>query len=244
MLKQTFKYLQVPIFFMLTLFLFSQCKKDETNSKNHLPVAKFKVVTDMGNIDTCRGDVNTFFRFDASMVSDVEDPPELLEVCWDLTNSGNYSLYDTAKTITHQYTQSGLYFPVLKVKDTKGMVDSIKKMVVVVLDLSNQPPNDPINISPPDWQSWMEPSVIFKWKCTDPEGDDLTFDLWLGETETTIKSVQTGITNFEITNNIKVYSATVTGLKLNQTYFWRVFARDLAGNYTPGHTWRFSTRPE
>ncbi len=238
MLKQTFKYLQVSTFFILTLFLFAQCKKDETNSKNHLPVAAYEV-------NTYRGDVNTVFQFDGSMVSDEEDPVEQLEIRWGWQNNGTYNTeYSTTKTITHQYSQSGLYFPVLKVRDTKGMVDSIKKMVVVVLDLNNQPPNDPINISPPDWQSWMDPSVIFKWKCTDPEGDDLTFDLWLGETETTIKSVQTGVTNFEIVNNIKVYSTTITGLKLNQTYFWRVYARDPAGNYTPGHIWRFSTRPE
>jgi hypothetical protein len=124
------------------------------------------------------------------------------------------------------------------------MVDSIKKMVVVVLDLSNQPPNDPINISPPNWESWMEPSAILKWKCTDTDDQVLNFDLWLGKTEASMKSVQTGITDFEIDNNIRVYRTTITGLDLNQTYFWRVYARDPAGNYTPGHIWRFTTRPE
>jgi hypothetical protein len=223
---------------MLTLFLFAQCKKDETNSKNHLPVAAYEA-------NIYRGDVNTVFQFDGSMVSDEEDPVDLLEIRWGWRDNGTYNTeYSTAKTVTHQYSQSGLYFPVLKVRDTKGMVDSIKKMVVVVLDLSNQPPNDPINLSPPDWQSWMEPSAILKWKCTDPEEDDLSFDLWLGKTETTMKSVQTGITDFEINNNVKVFTTTITGLELNQTYFWRVYARDPAGNYSPGHVWRFTTRPE
>jgi hypothetical protein len=72
----------------------------------------------------------------------------------------------------------------------------------------------------------------------------LNFDLWLGKTEASMKSVRTGITDFEIENNIRVYRTTITGLDLNQTYFWRVYARDPAGNYTPGHIWRFTTRPE
>jgi hypothetical protein len=240
MLKQTFKYLQVSVFFTLTILLFAQCSKDETNSKNHLPVAGYLV-------NPYRGDVNTVFQFSAAdSVSDNEDAVDVLEVRWDWNNDGIYDTeYSANKTITHQYSQSGLYFPVLKVRDTKGMVDSVKKMLVVALDLSNEPPYDPINLSPPDWQSWMEPSVIFKWKCTDPKGDDLTFDLWLGKTVATMKLVQTGITDFEINNNIKEFKSTITGLELNKTtYFWRVYARDPAGNYSRSHIWRFTTRPE
>ena len=238
MLKKTLKYtLLLPLFCAMLFLLFTGCGKEETNSENHLPVAKFEV-------NTYRGDVNTVFHFNADSVSDVEDAFEQLEVRWNWTNSGDFDTeYSTIKTATHQYAQSGLYFPLLEVRDTKGMVSSVKKMVVVVLDLTNQPPDKPKYISPPYWQTWMEPTVIFKWSCIDPEEDDLTFDFWLGKRESGVASVRKGIDTFEIINGKVVYTTTLTGLEFNQDYYWQVYARDVAGNYTAGDIWRFTTRP-
>ena len=227
MVKKSFKYTLLPLF-ALVLLLFTGCGKEETNSENHLPVAEFEV-------NTYRGIASTVFEFDASMVSDEEDAVELLEVRWDWNNNGVYDTeYSTTKMGTHQYTSAGLYFPLLKVRDTKGMVDSIKKMVVVVLDINNQPPNKPAYFSPTNWQAWIEPTHIFKWSCTDPEDDALTFDFWLGTRENNLKPVKIGLDTFE---------ATLDNLELSQDYYWRIYARDIAGNYTPGDIWKFTTSP-
>ena len=238
MFKKTLKYTLLPIFYAAIFLLFTGCGKEETNSKNHLPVAAYRVETDQGDLDTCRGDINTIFRFDASMVSDEEDPLELLEIRWDWTNNGVYDTeYSTTKTATHQYTEPGLYFPVLKVRDTKGMVDSIKRMVVVVMldSLSNLPPHKPEYITPGDWGKYIQPTNIFTWSCTDPEGDNLTFDLWLGKKATNLLPVKTNISTFETTLDI---------LEYKQDYFWQIYARDVAGNYTAGDIWRFATVEE
>lgn len=237
MFKQTFKYTLLPFLFVMTLFLIAGCGKEETNTNNHLPKADFKV-------DTYRGDANTVFRFDASLVSDVEDPLELLEVCWDFTNSGVYTEYDTTKIVTYQYTETGLYFPLMKVRDTKGMVDSIKKMVVVVSDLSNLPPYKPEYIAPANWGVYIQPTNIFKWKCSDPEGDSLTFEIWKGTRETNLLFVKSGIKTFDMIGDIMEYNTTMSNLEFNQGYYWKIYARDDAGNYTEGDIWQFTTSPE
>lgn len=239
MLKLILKHALLPFSYTMMFLCIAGCVKDEGNSLNHLPVAKFEV-------DSYRGDVNTVFYFDAGMVSDEEDPVEQLEIRWDWTNNGVYDTeYSTTKTATHQYTQAGQYFPLLKVRDTKGMVDSITKMVVVVRDLDNQPPNKPKYISPDDWQTWIDPTHIFKWSCTDPDDDELMFDVWLGTRATRLTLFSKDIeTNKIIENGKATYTATFKNLALNQDYFWRIYAHDEAGNYTGGDIWKFTTRPE
>lgn len=224
---------------LLFLLLFAaSCSEKEENTQNHVPVADY-------NINIYRGDVSTVFLFDANNVSDKEDPTDLLEVRWDFLNNGTFDTdFSTQKTITHQFSQSGLYFPLMQVRDTKGMSDSIRKMVVIVTDINNQPPDKPVYLTPPDWQTWMEPTVIFKWTCSDPENDNLTFDLWIGRSPQSLAPAITGISDFEIIDQQTVYKTTVSGFALNRTFFWQVFARDVAGNYTPGYIWRFTTRPE
>ncbi len=218
--------------------VFSSCIKEENNTFNYLPEARYTV-------NPSRGDSNTQFFFDASGVSDAEDPVSSLEICWDWDNDGVYDTeFTTEKTSIHQYNSTGVYFPLMLVRDTKGMKDSIRHMIVVVSDLSNQPPSMPSYITPPNWQSWMEPEVIFKWTCSDPENDEITFDLYTGRSAEAMFPAATGITEFSMENGQKVYQTTRAGFELKKTYYWQIYARDVAGNYTPGHIWRFTTRPE
>lgn len=209
--------------------VFSSCIKEENNTFNYLPEARYTV-------NPSRGDSNTQFFFDASGVSDAEDPVSSLEICWDWDNDGVYDTeFTTEKTSIHQYNSTGVYFPLMLVRDTKGMKDSIRHMIVVVSDLSNQPPSMPSYITPPNWQSWMEPEVIFKWTCSDPENDEITFDLWTGRSAEAMFPAATGITEFSMENGQKVYQTTRAGFELKKTYYWQIYARDVAGNYTPGH---------
>ena len=240
MLKQTLKY-TLLFLYALIFFLFTGCGK-ETNTENHLPKAAFDVHTDLV-VDSCyRGDVNTVFYFDASLVCDKEDPLELLQVKWDFTNSGLYTEYTTDKKATHKYTEIGLYFPMMKVRDTKGMVDSIKKMIVVVSDLNKPPPSQPIYISPTDWQNYIDPTHVFKWSCAKTAGEELTFDFWLGTRKASLTLFEDNIETSETTENGKVvYTTTLSGLDFSQDYYWQIYARDVAGNYTPGYIWKFTT---
>lgn len=232
-----------PALLMTTLLILAGCDKGENNTENHLPVAVF-------DIDVYRGEINTIFQFDAGKVSDYEDSAELLEVRWDWDNNGIYDTeFSTVKTISHQYTQTGLYFPVMQVRDSKGMVDLKDTTVVVVTDITNQPPAFPIYVFPYDWQKWINNDIIyFKWKCDrDPENDPLTFDLWIGTSPETLQPLIDIPAQTEIFNDEEVY---VTGLSEYKpgskfesatTYFWQIYVKDPNGNYTPGFIWRFTT---
>lgn len=226
------------IILLASPLMFISCIKEENNTLNHLPVARYTV-------NPARGENNTQFVFDATGVSDAEDPASQLQICWDWDNDGFYDTdFTTEKTSIHQYNSTGVYFPLMLVRDTKGMKDSIRHMIVVVSDLSNQPPSMPSYITPPNWQSWMEPEVIFKWTCSDPENDEITFDLWTGRSAEAMFPVATGITEFNMEDGRKVYQTTYSGFELKKTYYWQICAKDVAGNYTPGPVWRFTTRPE
>lgn len=213
-------------------------KKDGVNTKNYMPVADYTV-------SPLRGDVNTVFDFNASTVSDQEDPVSLLEIRWDWNKDKIYDTeFSTEKVATHQYNTTGVYFPMIEVRDTRGMSDTIKQMIVVVSDLSNQPPDIPFYITPPEWQGWMDETIIFKWTCTDPENDPLTYDIWIGKSRTSLSLKQSGITTFNTVDGVPQYETTLSGFSYNSDYYWQIGAKDVAGNYTVGLISKFTTRPE
>ena len=67
------------------------------------------------------GDINTFFNFDASGSSDVEDEASLLLVRWDFENDAVWDTeYRSIKTVSHRFPLANNYTVVLQVKDTDG----------------------------------------------------------------------------------------------------------------------------
>lgn len=225
-------------FILAAIIIFSGCGKDDDNTKNHVPKAVFSFTPQ-------RAEANVPIQFDASSVSDIEDESGSLEVQWSWTGNNVFTPYSTGKTAVYNYTEEGIYFPELVVKDTKGMTDTTYAMVVIVYDTTNKPPSIPLLVSPPEWESWMEPTIIFKWKSgIDPEGDSLSFDLWIGKSLSTMKLHRPDIDYYTMIAGEKVYETTETGFQFEQDYYWQVAAKDPNGNYTLGHTWKFTTRPE
>jgi len=230
------------IFFIILLpgiLLFTGCQKGGDNTENRLPKAKFTVTP-------VRVEPNTTVYFDADSVSDFEDPYNQLEVRWDFDNDLIFDTeFSTTKTITHQYASKGVYFPKLEVRDTKGMTDTLKKLVVVVSDTLNLPPYNLSYLTPPDYQIWMEPTIIFKWTCADPEEDALHFDILIGTDIGSMHVVRSNITTFNLLDGEVQYETTLTDyFALNRDYYWQIAARDDSGNYVLGHIRKFTTRPE
>lgn len=219
------------------LFVTGSCKKAGENAENHLPVADYVLAP-------ARGDVTTSIEFDAGMVYDYEDPVSVLEVRWDWNRDNVFDTpFTTVKSASHQYNAVGVYFPLLEVRDLKGMSDTIKKMVVIVSDLSNMPPFQPIYLTPPEWQTWMDETITFKWTCSDPENDQLTFDLWTGLSRTSLQLVRSGITTFTMVDGEMEFETTISGFRFDQDYYWQIGAKDPVGNYTVGGISKFTTRP-
>jgi ABC-type transport system substrate-binding protein len=92
---------------------------------NTPPNATFVVTPDTGTLDTV-------FSFDASGVTDAEDPAADLMVRWDWEDDGTYDTgWSTEKTATHQYDTLGTYTIRMEVADTGGMANSTTRSVEV-----------------------------------------------------------------------------------------------------------------
>lgn len=225
-------------FILIALTIIYGCTKEESNSQNHLPRAAFSVIPQ-------RAEAGDTIYFDAGIVTDVEDPLEKLQVQWLWSQGLTYTPYSYEKTAIHTYSSRGVYFPQVRVMDSKTLTDTTKKMVVIVDDLDNLPPTIPGLVWPPEWQTWVEPTITFKWVSgTDPENDPLKFDLWIGRSINDLRLVASDLETFTMVEGERLYEYTETGFLLNQDYYWQVAAKDPNGNYVPGWIWKFTTKPQ
>ncbi len=98
--------------------------------------------------------------------------------------------------------------------------------------LSNKPPTIPVGITPFTGSSNGESyeQIKFSWICSDPDGDELEYELYYG-----IK----GETKQKIVTKHKEYL--VIGLIPNSTYEWKVIAKDVHGEVSESRTYTFHT---
>ena len=95
----------------------------------------------------------------------------------------------------------------------------------------NRPPGVPSNPSPTNNASEQNLDVTLSWRCSDPDGDNLVFDLYFG-TDSTPNIVSTSITQT---------SYDPGQLQGGTTYYWKVIAKDNNGHSTSGSVWNFKT---
>lgn len=102
------------------------------------------------------------------------------------------------------------------------------------LSKPNQPPNNPVVVYPPDGSSNVPLSVQLQWSATDPDGDELTFDVYLGQQQPLEKIAQDIIS--------QAYYAPEGYYEHSTEYFWQVIARDEGGLTNPeSAVWSFTT---
>ena len=95
----------------------------------------------------------------------------------------------------------------------------------------NQPPNIPKFPDPYIYHNNHPINRVLQWECTDPENDNLTYDIYFGLTNTP-PLVSTSI------SNTSYDPGTLTS---NTTYYWQVIASDNLGNNREGPVWEFTT---
>jgi hypothetical protein len=94
----------------------------------------------------------------------------------------------------------------------------------------NSNPGVPVLTAPANNATAVSKTVALKWTATDPEEDDLTFDVYLGTT-TTPGVATTGLTD-------ATYSPT---LAYNTTYYWRIVSHDPYGGVATSAVFSFKT---
>ncbi len=101
----------------------------------------------------------------------------------------------------------------------------------------NSPPNMPEDPHPPDDATDVDINVILSWTCTDPDGDDLTFDVYF---EPNDKIPDELVSN----NQTETYYVPPHPLEYYTNYYWRIVAWDSSGTVRYGYIWHFITGGE
>lgn len=94
----------------------------------------------------------------------------------------------------------------------------------------NSPPGQPYNPTPASGALEQDEFLTLFWNCSDPDGDPLTYDIYLGAN---------GQLVFQGSTTNKYY--TVNNLKEGTNYTWQVKAKDDKSAVTSGPKWYFRT---
>jgi formylglycine-generating enzyme required for sulfatase activity len=96
---------------------------------------------------------------------------------------------------------------------------------------SNNAPTAPANPIPSDSARGQLINPIMTWTCSDPDGDSLSYDLYFGISHSPPLVHQGHPTTLYLPDT----------LQINQTYYWKIVARDQHDQTTVGPVWQFTT---
>ena len=99
----------------------------------------------------------------------------------------------------------------------------------------NHPPDKPSNPSPANGSTGVEINVTLSWQCSDPDGDNLTYDVYFGTGENQLKKVS---------GNQSSTTYKPSSLSYSTTYYWKIVAWDEHGESSESPVWRFTTEEE
>ncbi len=97
--------------------------------------------------------------------------------------------------------------------------------------LRNSPPYAPYDPNPPDDSVGIDLNPKLSWKCSDPDGDYLYYDVYFGTTQNPTR----------VAHNITKREYDPGKLDYGTVYYWKIVAKDTRGNKTEGPLWKFRT---
>ncbi|WP_165974129.1 hypothetical protein [Marinitoga lauensis] len=103
-------------------------------------------------------------------------------------------------------------------------------VVILPIIYKNEPPSIPDLYTPKNGAVGIPVNTVFTWNATDPDGDTLTYDLYLSTDRYNLTPIASNLTETSFT---KI-------LKYNKTYYWKVVAKDKK-HKTDSDIWLFST---
>lgn len=97
---------------------------------------------------------------------------------------------------------------------------------------ANRAPNAPTDPYPESLSENRPINQQLEWECSDPNGDELTYDIYFGETENpTLKETDYAYNSYVPSSD----------LDQNTTYYWYIVARDPYEEETASEVWSFTT---
>jgi hypothetical protein len=121
----------------------------------------------------------------------------------------------------------------------------LKKILVLILLVlfiggctpkpTNNPPDVPSNPNPPNGATGVVIDPVLSWECSDPDGDTLVFDIYLGTSADNLTPIKQDYAS-------KSYH--VMDLAYSTTYYWKIVAKDGKGGVKEGPVWSFTTQSQ
>jgi PKD repeat protein len=97
--------------------------------------------------------------------------------------------------------------------------------------INGNSPIQPSLLSPVDNSPELNNYVTLMWDSSDPDGDPLTYDVFVGLDNPPSTTVAT---------NLSTKSFVCQNLTRGKTYYWKIVAKDNNGNSTSSSVWKFS----
>jgi|GEM_PF-351621 len=126
------------------------------------------------------------------------------------------------------------YWKVVAKDGRGGVAESDKWSFTTVTDPANNPPSKPNTPIPASGGINQSVDVNLKWKCTDPDGDPLKYDVYFGS------NPSPSLVSYEQSSN----TFDPGTLSKGTTYYWKVVAKDGRGGVTESDKWSFKTVPD
>lgn len=136
-------------------------------------------------------------------------------------------------TINKEVVKGSNYYWRVMAKDDQGnnsAYSAIRNFYTEDAKSFNSLPSVPKLITPEE-QSVTGLEVELAWESTDPDNDNLKYDLYFGTSE------NPGLLQENLTEKTHV----VNNLAAGKTYYWKVVVKDEPGSKTIGQTWSFKT---
>ena len=141
----------------------------------------------------------------------------------------NLDLTSGQDTVEHVFNAPGNYSVTVSVTD--GFLTTTKTHTVDIVQTPNNAPLVPNTPTPEDGAVNTPLSVVLTWSCSDPDGDNLVYDVYFGQ------GPNPGLVSSDQANA----SYLVSGLECGDLYYWKVVAIDSHGAETSSPVWNFST---
>jgi hypothetical protein len=135
----------------------------------------------------------------------------------------------TSNSYTATITKGGVYYWQVSTTDAFNVTTTSP---VWTFDV-NSNPNVPSGPVPATAAIGVSKSVRLSWNGSDPEGDALTYDVYLGKTAVPTTIVATGISDTTF--------AVSAPLSTSATYYWKIVAHDPYGGISESPVWSFTT---
>lgn len=114
--------------------------------------------------------------------------------------------------------------------DAHNNVHTESETVTVV---PNDPPAEPNSPTPGDDEEKVDPGSTLRWDSTDPDNDQVTYDVRLEKGDSSPDEV--------VASDLTEATFTPGSLDRDATYYWQILARDEHGASTSGPVWSFRT---